>query len=266
MSACSKIILLGEHSVVYGKKALAIPVKELTVQISLVDYEVFEEEHTKYIKKIIENNFNVPKKYIKIDSSIPICSGMGSSAALAISIAREYKVDEKFVVNLAEIKMHGKPSGIDANVILNEKALIFQKGKENEFLENLGAYLVISETKELGNTKEAIERVKKLNRLDLIEELGKITIEGIKNYKIKDLKALGKNFKLAQDKLRELTLSTEKIEYIINKARPFCLGSKLSGGGLGGVVISLCDKLESAIKLKEELDKNNIKDIYIVKI
>lgn len=266
MSTSSKIILIGEHSVVYGKRAIAIPIKKLKLSVNLIDNYIFESEHVKYIKDLIEKNFVVPKKYIKVSSNIPRSAGMGSSASLAIEIARAYKVDEKFVVYHAEKKKHENPSGIDSAVILNEKAIIYQKNKDIEFIKKLNAYIVISNTKEYGSTKKAIEIVKEKNRSDLIDDLGKITELAILYYKNRNLVNLGKTFNLAQNILKQLGVSTPKIDEIVNIAKNYSLGTKLSGGGLGGVVISLCENFSSAKNLKKILKQNNIKDIFIVKI
>ncbi|VWL84839.1 mevalonate kinase family protein [Oceanivirga miroungae] len=266
MSTSSKIILIGEHSVVYGKKAIAIPIKNLSLSVSLIDEYIFESEHVKYIKSLIEENFDVPKKYIKIESNIPKSAGMGSSASLAIEIARAYNVDENFVVLNAEKKKHGNPSGIDSTVILNEKAIIYQKNEKIEFLSKLNAFIVIANTREYGNTKKAIEIVKEKNRPDLIDDLGKITELAIVYYKNKSLVNLGKTFELAQNILKQLGVSSEKIEEIVELSKPYSLGTKLSGGGLGGVTISLCNGLDNARELRKVLRKNKIKDVFIVRI
>ncbi|WP_156286600.1 mevalonate kinase family protein [Oceanivirga salmonicida] len=266
MSTCSKIILLGEHSVVYGKKALAIPVKKLCINVELVDEKIKEDSHVRYIKEIIEKKHNVDKKYVKINSSIPISSGMGSSAALAIEMAKKYNADIRYVVDKAEIKMHQNPSGIDANVILNEKSIIFQKNRENIEVDKLGAYLVISHSDEYGDTKTAVNMVKKLNRDDIIEQLGEITKDGIRAYYKKDLYSLGLAFTKSQKCLEQLNLSTKRIKKIIDKAKYDSLGSKISGSGLGGVVISLCKNKAKAKKVKKKLNKSGIDKVWVVKI
>ena len=92
--AHSKIILMGEHSVVYGYPAIAIPLKEIKTICKI----------TKSNKKL-EFNYNdtlsmavyYALKYIKIrnayikyevDSEIPSRRGMGSSAAVSIAAIR----------------------------------------------------------------------------------------------------------------------------------------------------------------------------------
>lgn len=266
MSTSSKIILIGEHSVVYGKRAIAIPIKKLRISVALVNEYIYEDEHIKYIKKEIEKKYDVPKKYIKVVSNIPKSAGMGSSASLAIEIARAYGVDPEYIVQKAEKKKHKNPSGIDSNVILNEKAIIYQKNEKIQYIQPLNAYIVITDTKQKGSTKKAVEIVRKKQRNDLIDDLGKITELAIVYYKNRNLVNLGKTFTIAQNILKELGVSTKKIEEIVDIAKEYSFGSKLSGSGLGGVVISLCKNYESAKKLWKIIKKKTNKNVYIVRI
>ena len=86
MLAHAKVILFGEHSVVYGKKAVAMPIKNMNIDIEILDEYIYENEHTKFIKQYIIDKYNMNNFYIKIKSNIPISKGLGSSAALALAI------------------------------------------------------------------------------------------------------------------------------------------------------------------------------------
>lgn len=262
MQAIAKIILFGEHSVVYGKKALAIPIKELKIRVKKQKEKCIQDEHLEYIKGLL----NI-KDYIKVISDIPISRGLGSSAALSVALARLEGANEFEISNQAEIKAHGNPSGIDTAVIINEKALIFQKGKENIYLDiDLNAYVVIIDTGIKSSTKEAVQLVNRLNRMDIIENLGDITEKAIYKIFAKDIYAVGKLMKQAQSNLKQLKLSNSFLDRIIRKANYNSLGSKITGSGLGGCIISLCKNKNQARKLTKKILKEGVSNFWIVRV
>lgn len=267
-----KLILFGEHSVVYGKKAIGIPLKNLKVKVDLIDEEIEENQYIKYIKYILKEKYNIENnKFIKINSEIPISSGLGSSAAISIAIAREYKkeydnVNIKDVANLSEKKIHGNPSGVDVQIILNSKPIIYDKlnGVKN-FDFNLGAYLVIFNTGIKGNTLEAVEIVKKDidKNIEFINNLGEIAEEAILSIEKKELYKIGELMKKAQKNLKKMKLSNEYIDKLVEICDKNSLGSKITGAGLGGCVISLTRSLEEALTLKEKLIFEGVKEVWI---
>lgn len=264
MRAIAKLILFGEHSVVYGKRAIAIPIKNMSISTKIQKEQCNQDKHIRYIKKLLGIADN---EYVKIRSNIPSARGFGSSAALAISMARLVGADEKKIADLAEKEAHGNPSGIDSAVIRHEKSLIFCKGKKNIFFKtNLNAYLLIADSGIKGNTKEAVEKVRELNRMDIIEELSNITEEAIKSIKEKNIEKIGKLFTKAQENLVKLNLSNETIDNMVKEMNKYSLGTKITGSGLGGCVISLCKNRADAENLKKIMIGKGIKKLWIVKV
>lgn len=262
MQAIAKMILFGEHSVVYGKRALAIPIKDLKIKVRKQKQQCIQNEHLEYIKGLL----NI-KDYIKVKSNIPISRGLGSSAALSVALARLEGANEFEISTKAEIRAHGNPSGIDTAVIISEKALIFQKGKENIYLDiNLNAYMVIIDSGVESSTKEAVKLVKDLNRMDIIENLGYITEKAICKIFERDLYEIGKLMKKAQNNLKELRLSSAFLDRIVKKANYNSLGSKITGSGLGGCIISLCKTKKQAKKLIKNILKEGVNNFWIVKV
>ena len=268
----SKIILIGEHSVVYGYPAIAIPLKKIEIECAIEEAKsnfFYDETDTlsvaiftalKYLKKE-----NVKIKY-KITSQIPQKRGMGSSAAVSIAAIRaifnyfrenlEDELLEK-LVNTAEIVAHKTPSGLDAKTCLSDKAIRFVKNKGFSYIDlNLDAYLVIADTGIYGNTGEAIQNVKNLgSKAELsLKKLGRLTDEMTriltgnienKEEKIKKISKIGEIMTAANTELGKLNITIEKTELFVKTAiENGAAGAKISGGGLEGCVIALAENLE----------------------
>ena len=290
----SKIILIGEHSVVYGYPAIAIPLKKIEIECAIEEAKsnfFYDETDTlsvaiftalKYLKKE-----NVKIKY-KITSQIPQKRGMGSSAAVSIAAIRaifnyfgenlEDELLEK-LVNTAEIVAHKTPSGLDAKTCLSDKAIRFVKNKGFSYIDlNLDAYLVIADTGIYGNTGEAIQNVKNLgSKAELsLKKLGRLTDEMTriltgnienKEEKIKKISKIGEIMTAANTELGKLNITIEKTELFVKTAiENGAAGAKISGGGLGGCVIALAKNLDIVEKIKNGLIKCGAKNIWVEKI
>ena len=290
----SKIILIGEHSVVYGYPAIAIPLKKIEIECAIEEAKsnfFYDETDTlsvaiftalKYLKKE-----NVKIKY-KITSQIPQKRGMGSSAAVSIAAIRaifnyfgenlEDELLEK-LVNTAEIVAHKTPSGLDAKTCLSDKAIRFVKNKGFSYIDlNLDAYLVIADTGIYGNTGEAIQNVKNLgSKAELsLKKLGRLTDEMTriltgnienKKEKIKKISKIGEIMTAANTELGKLNITIEKTELFVKMAiENGAAGAKISGGGLGGCVIALAENLEIMEKVKDGFTKCGAENIWVEKI
>ena len=292
----SKIILIGEHSVVYGYPAIAIPLKKIEIECAIEEAKsnfFYDETDTlsvaiftalKYLKKE-----NVKIKY-KITSQIPQKRGMGSSAAVSIAAIRaifnyfrenlEDELLEK-LVNTAEIVAHKTPSGLDAKTCLSDKAIRFVKNKGFSYIDlNLDAYLVIADTGIYGNTGEAIQNVKNLgSKAELsLKKLGRLTDEmtriltgNIENKEEKirreKISKIGEIMIAANTELGKLNITIEKTELFVKTAiENGAAGAKISGGGLGGCVIALAENLEIMEKVKDGFTKCGAENIWVEKI
>ena len=292
----SKIILIGEHSVVYGYPAIAIPLKKIEIECTIEEAKsnfFYDETDTlsvaiftalKYLKK--ENE----KIKYKITSQIPQKRGMGSSAAVSIAAIRaifnyfgenlEDELLEK-LVNTAEIVAHKTPSGLDAKTCLSDKAIRFVKNKGFSYIDlNLDAYLVIADTGIYGNTGEAIQNVKNLgSKVELsLKKLGRLTDEmtriltgNIENKEEKirreKISKIGEIMTAANIELGKLNITIEKTELFVKTAiENGAAGAKISGGGLGGCVIALAENLEIMEKVKNGFTKCGAENIWVEKI
>lgn len=290
VKAHGKVILIGEHSVVYGYDALALPIQALNITTTVEETDgptwmdtthyhgaffdaPAEYDGIKYIvKTLLERVKNAPNLKITYTGEIPMERGFGSSAVVALGTTKavsqflgltlsESEIME--ITNHAEMINHGKASGLDAATVNSDYLVFFNKQDgPKQLSQKLGATLLIMDTGELGNTKVAVQSVKKqMDKSDLkkkqIARLGELATATRQNWFNQNAEEIGKIFNEAENILASFKLSTERIDNICKIANENgALGAKLSGGGLGGIVIALCPNQEVAQKIAEKAKAN----------
>lgn len=296
----AKIILMGEHSVVYGQPAIALPLPSVQLSVTLSSRQDNQRIiKSRYyhgnlgnlpssmigIKKLIDTlsaRFNDHETGwdLKIESQLPAERGMGSSAASAIAIIRAFfdyydePLDRTLLLQLADVEeqiTHRSPSGLDAATVSSDKPLFYVKGRIGVPIEmNLDASLVIADTGKKGATKEAILAVKdelKNNNEKAeghIKHLGEL-VNQTKDYLTQnDIVKLGDALNFAQTDLAALNVSDPSLDHLIHVARDNgALGAKLTGGGRGGCMIALMQTAMGARRLASILKENGAHDIWL---
>lgn len=286
-TAHAKVILIGEHAVVYGADALCIPMLNLTLHAHVAYDEQgptletegycgpFEQAPEIYngimylFQELVVKRQQDTHCRLTLDSRIPMARGLGSSAASALATIKAFdqyfqlgisEADVTVLGNHAEDIVHGKASGLDFATVRSEKLVSFNRATGFNHIDGkLGAYLVIADTGAEGSTKEAVAMVRQQREAsernrERLDYLGVLSDRAARAWVQQDVLKLGDICNQAQEILASFGVSTPMIDTLVDTAREAgALGAKLSGSGLGGVVIALTQTREQAQQVAQAL-------------
>jgi hydroxymethylglutaryl-CoA reductase len=258
--AAGKVILLGEHGVVYGRHALALPIRS-AVSVTLTEApELSHDLPAAFVLKLFEELGVTETNWrIEIASRLPLGKGLGSSAAIAVALARavDAKLDLGFdderinaIAFESEKLAHGTPSGVDNTLATYARPVLFNNDGELhfEFLEPASVPpLVIAWGDETGNTKEMVAGVREryssaASHFDAIfDEMGRLSRDGALLLERGDWEGLGRLMNICQGLLNAIGVSTPQLERMVALARRSgAAGAKLTGAGGGGSIVAMC--------------------------
>lgn len=282
-----KIILFGEHAVVYGRHALAAPVP-LAIQAKVRDcregvevivprWNVETRLHEPANQRqglqkqfgIILGELGLEKRPMKIEifPNVPRAMGLGGSAAFAVAIIRALDrhfglgLSDEDVNNLAfesETVAHGTPSGIDNTMATFGRLMLFRKGtppmREFPTIQKPVTF-VVGMTGVETLTHKMVTRVRQNWERNttlyerIFSEIDAITLQGLKALQEGDLEQTGDLMNVCQGLLNGLQVSSWELEELMQIARDNgALGAKLTGSGGGGSMIALCPDDPARIK------------------
>lgn len=276
----SKIILMGEHAVVYGYPALAFPlprveaVARVTASTHPVQLKATDPIDTAVAVALAFLGMAEPSISYEVASSIPEQRGMGSSAAVAIAVIRavfdyydQPLTDEvlEALVNQAERVAHGNPSGLDAKTCLSDSPICYRRGQGFSACPvSLPAHLIIADTGIYGNTSQAVELVRQGEQTALLSDLGGLAEQFLTDLPAGDLTSLGQLMTQAHTKLAQLGVSCPQADALVDVALSAgAFGAKMSGGGLGGCIIALTDTYVAAQAIAQELREKGAVNTWI---
>ena len=320
-SAPGKIILFGEHAVVYGRPALAVPVTQVHADVEVRDSDragiwidapdvklhaelnTLPSDHP--LASVIHNFLFIsrnradivpvgqrgdgeakarhfPNLNVKISSTIPVASGLGSGAAVTVALVRALSSflfhpmsdDEvnAFTYDIEKLH-HGTPSGIDNTVVTYARPVYFVKGQPMEIFHAGKPFtIVIGDTGISAPTRESVGDVRKLWQADpvkwekVFDEIGTIVKRAREIIEIGEWERLGDLMNANHEQLQKMTVSSPELDALVDAARKAgALGAKMSGGGRGGNMIALVTP-EGAESVSRALKETGARNTIVTQI
>ncbi len=304
-SAPGKIILVGEHAVVYGRPAIAVPVWETVATATIRDLpagshcvlsapdiglqtvlsDAPETFALALVARLTLARLDLPPNpnwRIEVSSTIPIASGLGSGAALSAALVRAIyahvgqPVTPALISELvfeSERLYHGTPSGIDNTVIAYGLPIWFVKGQSPTiFTPRQPFTIVIADSGIAAPTKTTVSDVRLGWQADPLEyerrfdAIAQLASAARQAIEAGEIAELGPLFDHNQRLLAELGVSSPPLERLTQAAKAAgALGAKLSGGGRGGNVIALV-KPEKSGAVQQALLASGAKNVIVTTI
>jgi mevalonate kinase len=295
-SAPGKLILFGEHFVVYGLPAIATAIEaRTTATVEKADKYSLEDNRPetpgykaeKYgqqidsVKRIFKAMGIDPGKTpvkISLGGDLVAASGIGASAASCSAIAAA--LNDYFGLGLDKEKLndiayegekgyHGVPSGIDNSCSTFGGFILFTKGPDRNIISpislRLSLAMVVGNTGITSNTMKVVEEVKRQREESpekfkaIFDMYSRIAGDAKDAIEKKDPARIGALMSKNHGLLREIGVSCKELEELVDMAmKNGALGAKLTGTGKGGLMIALAEE-KDARNIAAAIDKAGYK-------
>ena len=297
VSSPGKLIIGGEHAVVYGRRALVTSIgrrlymqliednqsEDRIIDVSFldknerysVDLSAVKDSFPIEIQAImfIANYFQSTHRIdLQVRSEIPIGAGLGSSAAFSVCLVgcfyllKHQTIDREKINQLAyqvECLFHGTPSGIDNTISTYGQSLLYSRTSQKHLDFRL-SNLAILDTGIPKSTKRMVDLVRSF--VERYREQGEETLTAIErcvDRMIEHPEEIKKLFSTNQQLLNTLGVSIPAIDQIIDKLATCNIPAKITGAGGGGCLIALTEDYTKT-EVWDLLKENSIKSIEFV--
>ena len=285
-SAPGKVILFGEHFVVYGVKAILCAVnkrvtvtaekikeEKISIKSDIGDLELELNKPISEINSPLKPFYYLANKIIrnqstgieiKIESDIPLGAGLGSSSACCVAGAAAISklFSEKTKKEILELAIEAEKtifentSGADCTVCTYGGIIEYEK--EKDFIKiksEPNFHLIIANSNIKHSTESIVSKVKQFKNEDterfskLCNDESKLIEDVLQLLKENNIQKLGQKVVQNQKYLETLGISNEKLKDMIKIGQESSFGTKITGAGDGGCVFSLTDEsnLENTI-------------------
>lgn len=286
-----KVILLGEHAVVYGYPAIAAALQDIAVDAVAVPATQATLSIEPWNKVIVAGNSSTEqdlalqrgfeallacygetpcKLHVRARVALPPGAGLGCSAALGVAIVKA--IDEAMQLSrsafeVAELSLHwervfhGNPSGVDSAVAAHGGVLRFAKHQPIRMLRLAKpVHFVVAISHQAASTKTMVDSVAAQHARDpervtkVFEAIAVLVDKSQTALETGSVSELGSYLNLNHAMLSSLLLSTPDIESLCEVARQSgALGAKLTGAGGGGAMLALAADMTQATSIQKAL-------------
>lgn len=287
-TAHGKVILFGEHAVVYGVPAIAVGIERgahatlarvdddaSTLRVREWNIGVRDDDRETPLARAFHDLLCVTREAgvvidrvsVEARADLPPGGGLGCSAALGVAVARALDpgAPAEVIASRAgvwERVFHGNPSGVDAAVAALGGCVLFERGAQGEMptitrIRVPGVvHLCIGNSGQASSTRLMVDAVARLRerRPETTQKTFDAIHTLVKNARLAieaaDRRAIGQLLDLNQMLLSGLFVSTPEIEELCSSARAAgALGAKLTGAGGGGCVVALVESPDIGAKV-----------------
>jgi len=275
-----KVILLGEHAVVYGYPAIAAALP-LGVYAHVEPAECcricipgnLDEKQSALLQQAFEQAAECvgrPPISVRLEACLPMSAGLGSSAAVSTACAKALamaafpgKERALWLEKAAEMALcmekvfHGSPSGVDHTTSLHETLLWFCRGEATPLSCPVPLNILVSMAGKRASTQSVVAQLRERRQRwpghheRLFEEIGRCVEEARVAIEAGDLALLGELMNVNHGLLSAMQLDSENLTRRVHRLRAAgALGAKLTGaGGEGGAVVGLFENPEAALEV-----------------
>ncbi len=283
-SAPGKVILFGEHAVVYGEPAISIAIdkriscdmKKAREKTTVNGYEI-DVEHQGYIMQAIRTSGYEGHLEIRTESNLPSGAGLGSSAAVTVSSLGCLKgiqdeIQEESIAKTSfeiEFEVQGSASPIDTSTSTHGSGIMLSKEKRDSFLWQIDKGdrrwyihhrnipdipIVVGDTRIHAPTPPLVEKVRRFYEKsnfakEVIREIGELVNQGSKALEDEDLEKVGSLMNENHRLLSILGVSHPKLDDLVNVAQRHSYGAKLTGAGGGGSMVAITEEPELVVTM-----------------
>jgi len=292
-SAPGKVILFGEHFVVYGVKAILCSInkrvtvtaektseRKISINSKIGKLELEPDKPISEINSPLKPFYYLANKSIEnkdsgiriqIDSEIPLGAGLGSSSACCVAGAAAIfklfgNISREEVLKLAieaERTIFENTSGADCTVCTYGGIMEYDKNKGFKKIQYKPNFqLVIINSNIEHSTQSMVSKVKEFenknteefSRLsDLESKLVEDVLKLVKENKIQEI---GQKMNQNQKYLENIGISNKELTKMIRIGQESSFGAKITGSGGGGCIFALTNESNLQNILKKFKDNN----------
>ncbi len=265
-AAAAKIILLGEHGVVYGRHALAVPIAG-AVEATVARSGAANIRLPRAVLECLLDELGIAERdwTIRVNARVPFGKGLGSSAAVAVAIARAF--DEQLGLGLGDERIneiafaseklaHGTPSGVDNTLATFARAMLFRNDgglTVTDATPPTPPPLLVAWGSETGRTSEQVAGVRARYECSrehyerIFDAMDRLSCDGAALLRSGRWDELGRLMNVNHGLLNAIGVSTPGLEAMVSLARNAgAAGAKLTGAGGGGSIVAICpDRIDA---------------------